>query len=1008
MIIRIKPRQEGIVQYLKTGKRPDSNLSRNEKDLVVSIEGDLDFVDKTIKQAQATKKWSDYYQHITIGFTNEDFDKFYDPQYDAWDLDKLQSIVNEFVELYFSGYDKNEYTYYAELHYPKIKINEQGKERLPHIHIVIPIMNLVSNTKLLPIKWSIKNNDLLQTYLAKKYNLDLPIYHQREKREPLYISKEGLKRKKLQELLKDIKTEQKLLQFFKDNNLQYRKVETKKNTYYKILNPAGKDINLRGRGMEHLEEIAKFGVVKNLPKKKLSIAEQHAQMTLAELENELREYIRKRVEEISKRRSRKATQELMKLKEQTDNRVQNSISTYKDIKKQFQERLLEEIYNTYIPLRDKGFWVEKKEDRVKIKNFKKGIDLEDRGNILIAKGNNLQEQVKLMLDLAEAKGWDLATIQVNGSEEFKKEVYRQIKERLKVKELQQKQISQPSKLPFLNRREPPKRPSNYTEQAYKERQEEKKLDKNYIKEIKENLDAKRVLEYAVNHYALDKSKYEIIGNKIKNLTNRQKPKSVIDFLQKEVGLSVKEAFSIADELYQEQLKKSNLEERINMRLSYNFVKGYTYISDEYFKENIAPKLKYGWKVKEVKTKLELETLVKNYFYSPFVFENGYRKSEQAKKVTALILDFDNDKKDYLITMQEVAERLKQKGIKALLVETKNSNKEKKGIVFERFRVIIPITKEIDIKMDDRNAYKRAVANFTNDLGLFNYIDAVTIDFARMYHPSPSTAKSIVINGNAVDFEKMLINAKEQLIKEQEEKEEQLRKEKEQRLAKLQSIESNISAYTYNAGDTTLTGLTYADIDKIMSIPFEYLISIFEGIEREYKEGSYRMIKTPNAKYSILKDGEVIHDFKSGKTYNKISYLYKKLGVNNLMSLARALQNITGEEYIKVNENLVNSAIKKATEQAKDLKEFNEIVKNVCNVNFVRVDLKNNIIKIADIEVNADTKAILEKINKNKTIQEAEEEITADDLEGIEVVDNEEVEIVKEEQSHESNDYGLGL
>ncbi len=954
MIIRINNRKEGIVEYLKTGKRQDSPYTRDQKDKVISVTGDLDLVDKTIKYINSKKKYKDAYQHITISFTWEDFEKFYDEKYDAYDLDKIQQLVDEFMSLYLAGYDKNEYQYYAELHFPKIKY-ENSKERLPHIHIVLPLLNSISDTKLKPAFFSIKTNDLIQTYLAKKYDLDLPIYHKQPENAPKIkpLSKDGLKRKKLQELLKDIKTEQELLQFFKDNNLQYRKVSTRKNTYYKIINPAGKDINLRGRGMEHLEEIAKYGAVKNLPKKKLSIAEKHAQMTLAELEEELKEYLKRRIAEIGQRRSKKATQELMRLKEQEQPREkENSISTYKDIKKTFQERLLEEIYKKYIPLRDKGFWVEKKEDRIKIKNFKKGIDLEDRGNQIIVKGKNLQEQVKLALDLAEAKGWKLEEIQVNGSEEFKKEVYRQIKERLKAKELQQKQISQPSKLPFS-------RPTNYTEQTYKERQEEKKLDKEYIKEIKNNLDAKRVLEYAVKHYALDKNKYQIINNKIKNLTNKQKPKNAIDFLTKEVGLSVKEAFSVADTLYQQQLKelkkdikKSNVKEE-KMKLSYN-----TYTKLDYPTKN--------WKTKEVKTKLELETLIKTYPYSNFTFKDGYRSSDNTAQMTALILDFDNDNPNYLISMQEVANKLKEKGIKALLVETKSSGKEKAGIVAERFRVIIPIQKEISISKENREEYARAVENFARELNLLDYLDKGALkDIARMYRPSPNTAKSLVVNGNAVDFEKMLINAKEQLIREQQEREEQLRREREQRLAKLQSIENNINTYIWNGENTTLTGLTYVNTQKILSIPFENLISHFEGIEKKYKEGSYRMIKTPNAKYSILKNGEVIHDFKSGKTYNKISYLYEKLNVNNLMSLARELEKITGESYIKVNQQLVENAVAKAFENAKNLFEFNEIIKQECNVKFARVDLIRNKMQIADIEFDIDSKVLLEQINQNK-------------------------------------------
>ena len=390
-----------------------------------------------------------------------------------------------------------------------------------------------------------------------------------------------------------------------------------------------------------------------------------------------------------------------------------------------------------------------------------------------------------------------------------------------------------------------------------------------------------------------------------------------------------------------------------MKLSYN-----TYTKMDYPVK--------AWKTKELHNKSELETLVKNYPYSNFVFENGYRSGNNTAELTALILDFDNDNKNFLISMQEVAERLKEKGIKALLVETKSSNKEKAGIVAERFRVIIPITKEINISKDDRETYARAVENFAKELNLYDYLDKGALrDIARMYRPSPSDAKSIVLNGNSVDFEKMLINAKEQLIREAKEREEQLRKEREQRLAKLKEIESNINAYVYAGEETTLTGLTYADKDKIMSINFKDLISYFENIEKEYKEGSYKYIKTDTAKYSILKDGEVIHDFKSNKTYDKINYLYEKLGVNNLNSLARALEQITGEEYLKVNQNLVNTAIQEATNKAKTLLEFNEIIKNICNVEFARVDLKENKIKIADIEVETDTKAILDKINANK-------------------------------------------
>jgi hypothetical protein len=938
MIIRINNRQEGVIEYLKTGKRADSNLTRDEKDKVISIVGDLDQVDKLIKYINTEKKYKQAYSHITISFTEEDFEKFYDPKTDSYDIDKMQQLIDDYMQLFLAGYDKSEYTYYAELHYPKVKI-ENGKKRLPHFHIVTPLINLNDNTKLRPAFFSIKTNDLLQTYISKKYGMDLPIYYKRDTKN--FDTKTGLTRKELKEILKDIRTRKELLNFFKQNKLKYRKVKTKKNTYYKVTID-GKNINLRGKGLEHLEEIAKYGYVKSNIKERKSIAEIYAGMSLNKLEHELKKYIDKRVEEISKRRSKKATEKLIKVKElQTDNREEeNSISIIRDVKKQFQEILLEQIYNKYIPLREKGFFVKKEKDKVRVVNKKKNINVEDRGDKILIKGKNLKEQVKLALDIAEAKGWKLEEIVARGSDEFKKEVYSQIKERL----LKQQQTSLSLKLPL----KPSPRPTNTTENLHKEKEETKKLDKKRIKEIKENLEPREVLEYAVKHYKIDPSIYEVIGNKIKNITNRQKPKNVIDFLTKEVGVSVYEAFVVADRLYQQQLKQEQkvkvdkkVDKGITMKLSYN-----TYTKIDYPTKN--------WRIKELKSKSEIETLCKNYPYSNFIFQNGYRSSQNTAQMTSIILDFDNDDKEHLISMQEVINRLKDKGIKAFAITTKSNLKEKNGIVAERFRVIIPITQELEINLNNRNIYARAVKNFVKELGLYDNLDTGALkDIARMYRPSPSDAKSIVCNGNGIDFTKFMQQAREQL-----------EKEKQEHLKRIENIASNISSFMYEIDKSNLTGLTYADVNKILSVPFNDLIAYFENIEKEYKEGSYKMVKTDNAKYSLISD-DVIYDFKNYKAYNKISYLYNKLGVKDLMSLARRLQNITGESYIKVNEDLVKNAINKALESAKDLFNFNEIIKSECNVKFARLDIKNNTLKIADIEIQVNSKEILDKINENK-------------------------------------------
>ena len=89
-----------------------------------------------------------------------------------------------------------------------------------------------------------------------------------------------------------------------------------------------------------------------------------------------------------------------------------------------------------------------------------------------------------------------------------------------------------------------------------EKEETKEIEKNVdLKTLKENLNAKLVLEYAVAHYKLDITNYKLTpDNKIDNLNNKQKPKNIIDFFQKELNLSTKEAIEICNLIYQNQEK----------------------------------------------------------------------------------------------------------------------------------------------------------------------------------------------------------------------------------------------------------------------------------------------------------------------------------------------------------------------------------------------------------------------------------------------------------------------
>ena len=133
----------------------------------------------------------------------------------------------------------------------------------------------------------------------------------------------------------------------------------------------------------------------------------------------------------------------------------------------------------------------------------------------------------------------------------------------------------------------------------------------------------------------------------------------------------------------------------------------------------------------------------------------------------------------------------------------------------------------------------------------------------------------------------------------------------------------------------------------MQLDIKSLINHFEKDNKEYKEGSYTMLKTPNAKYSII-DNNVAHDFKNDITYNSLTYLQHKLGTTNLNNVARELEKITGENYMEVNYDRVKEAVTKARQSATNDKSFEQSLKDDFNVKYVK--LNKDSVTIADKEI----------------------------------------------------------
>jgi len=557
MISRVTMRKSGLAQYLKSGFRVDSEYSRDDKDNIINLYGNLDILEKAEDYTNKFKNWNYNYEHITISFNKEDMQRL-----DLLDEQKKYLVLKDIATLMIkhrtTGYDlDNEIIAYAEVHQPKIKF-ENDKERLEHIHIGISYLNAIDNTK---VRTSFYNNsyisDTIDKYLSLKYNLTIVKLKDKTNTNLKAIKSDFIKyREKLKEDLKYIDSKEQLISYFLQNNIVYKHVKTKNNSYFKIINKNMKNINIRGKDFEHLSDIKNQGFLKELKKKNLQ-----------ELEDILKRYYKQRSDLIYKRKSEKTKNRLKKIntyqKITSDEEKENLIS--------YQQKLFLEHYDYLVDDDLKGYFIDIKKDiditdnnkneikEVHLKNKQKNINIVDLGEKIISNTNsNLEEQASLMINIAIAKNWNLSNLKITGNNEFKKEIKKQIALKLIEDDIKNKKNIQIQR-PISQGQELKKQLIERINKTSNEKNEE-------LLKIKQNLDAKIVLDFAAIKYKLKIEHYELVtDNKINNKNNKQKPKNVIDFLQKEINLSSKEAIDFCKYLYYSKIVDKD-DKRINSQI----------------------------------------------------------------------------------------------------------------------------------------------------------------------------------------------------------------------------------------------------------------------------------------------------------------------------------------------------------------------------------------------------------------------------------------------------------
>ena len=168
MLIRVSGASSGIAEYLVNGQKQGREMPRDALDERVILDGDLELTDAII---QGMGKEGERYLHITISFKE-----------DSIDPDVLRNIASDFKQFAMVAYEADEYNFYAEAHLPKIKSYGDKRtgvsiERKPHVHIVIPQQNLLSQQNLNPfgkVDQQVKFLEAFQEHANAKYGLASP------------------------------------------------------------------------------------------------------------------------------------------------------------------------------------------------------------------------------------------------------------------------------------------------------------------------------------------------------------------------------------------------------------------------------------------------------------------------------------------------------------------------------------------------------------------------------------------------------------------------------------------------------------------------------------------------------------------------------------------------------------------------------------------------------------------------------------------------------------------
>ncbi|WP_421556709.1 LPD7 domain-containing protein [Pseudomonas kitaguniensis] len=169
MLIRTGGYNTGAQEYLEKGTKAGREFTRDELDHRLILDGNLDLTRAIYESIPDVGQ--DRYLTFTMSFKE-----------DVVPEQTLRSITQEFKQFLMQAYQDNEYNFYAEAHLPKMKkiLDKSTGEmidRKPHVHIIVPRINLLSGNEANPVGVYLDHQkyfEAFQEYINQKYNLASP------------------------------------------------------------------------------------------------------------------------------------------------------------------------------------------------------------------------------------------------------------------------------------------------------------------------------------------------------------------------------------------------------------------------------------------------------------------------------------------------------------------------------------------------------------------------------------------------------------------------------------------------------------------------------------------------------------------------------------------------------------------------------------------------------------------------------------------------------------------